>query len=110
MRPIRRLIFNGWIPPRVHMNHIIRCGQIEASSTRFERNQEGRRVSILKLVDLVLPSCRRCRAIEILIRNSLGVHHFANNREMLYELTKDQNTVPLLSQLQESLGELCQFC
>ena len=104
------LIFDSGIPPGIHMNHIVSGCQIQSCSSRLERNQKCSCIAILKLVHFLLPrSCWR-RTVKILISNLLGFHHFANQRQMLDELAEDQNAVPFLTQLQQRLRELRQFC
>ncbi len=51
MGSVGSLVFNGWVPPRVHMNDVICGGEIEPKATRLQADQEEIALSGLEGID-----------------------------------------------------------
>ena len=48
VRAIRRLILDGWIPPRVKVNHRVGRGEVQTRPARSQRDEEKRRSALLE--------------------------------------------------------------
>ena len=51
---VARLLFDGWVPPRVEMNHIVGGSQIETGAARLETDEKERHGSLLELLHELL--------------------------------------------------------
>ena len=91
------------------MNHDVRSRQIQARSTRLERNQEHRDVAAVKLLDQrhALNLIRFARQLERL--QARVVQCFLQQRKHRGELRKDQHVVPLGCQPARQLDQLVEL-
>src|SRR5690606_1864993 len=87
MCPIRRLVFNGWVPPGVVMDHSVGCRQVEATATGLQANEENRYCRVfLKSINSVRPVGGA--AIKILVADLVLVERGGNELEHGHELAK----------------------
>ena len=56
---VRGLVFDGRVPPRIEMNHVVGPGQIQSRATDLERDQEELSFTALEGIDALLPLLRR---------------------------------------------------
>ena len=73
MRSVGGLIFNSRIPPRVHVNDIIRGCQVQSNASGSKANQEYIAFAGLKSGDALVARTCRGAAIEVLVRDALAV-------------------------------------
>ena len=108
--PVSGLLFYGWIPPWVKVNHIIRTGQIKSKPSRFERNKENRLMPILEFFNHfgAIPQWSRTVQIEIIIDS--GCLHFSYcHIQEGCELTEHQYPVALLDYLRQLIKQHIKF-
>jgi len=67
------LILDGRVPPWIHVDDIIGCGQIQTGPARFEGDQEEIPFAGLESIDGVLAFCGGRSAIEVLVRDSESI-------------------------------------
>src|SRR5688572_17071436 len=73
MRTVGGLIFYSRIPPRIHVNDIIRGGQAQSNASSSKANQEYIAFASLKSGDALVARTCRGAAIEVLVRDALAV-------------------------------------
>ncbi len=76
MSPVGGLVFNGRIPPGVHMQDIIGSSEVQSQTARFEADQEQIAFTRLKPLNPVFPVFVGCSAVQVLIVNSLLIQMF----------------------------------
>ena len=67
VRPVRSLVLDSGIPPRVKVNDVVRRGEIEAGTTGLEADQEQISLTRLKRSDPLLALRWRRGPVEILV-------------------------------------------
>lgn len=103
MRTIGRLILDCWIPPRIHVQHVIGGRQIQACSASFQADQKHVALTVLKRFHTSLPLFHRCRAIQILVLHLLTIQLGAQDCQVIHKLTEDQCLVFVLQQFVDCL-------
>ena len=89
---VDRLSLDGRIPPRVEQEHVVSSGQVEAMAARSEADEEEPALGIvLKPLDNGLSVS--CVAVEICVRDGVGVEPLSQQREEARELRKDERLV-----------------
>ena len=103
VRSVRRLIFYRWVPPRVHMDNVVCCGQVQTGSSGLQRNQEDRVIAVLEIIDTLLSFQCRSRTVQVLVADASFVQSFSDQCEMLGKLTEYQGAVSFLTKIIERL-------
>ena len=109
VRPVRRLSFHGGIPPRVHVNHVVRRRQIETESPRFETDEKDVRVPRLKGVNRLLTLLLRHAAGQNFIGQIQIVQPFGHQIQIIDKLTEDEDFVIVRQKLRYRVGEEVEF-
>src|SRR6202142_3021144 len=104
VRAIGRLILDRWIPPRIEMDHGVGRRQIQAASTRFERDEKHRR-SVVGLE--MVPSLRAVLrgAVEVFVEHVILIHRPPDKLKHADELAEKEH---LVAALNRRLHELAQ--
>lgn len=100
---IRSLVFDGRIPPRVHMHHVVGCRQVQAKSARLQADQEDITLARLKCLNAFFSFLGWCAAIEILVGDAFVIERLSEDRQMVHELAEHQYLVAIVEQFFERL-------
>ena len=99
------LVFGRRIPPRVHVDHVVGGGEVQARAARLERDQEHIALARLKCLHTFLTSPGRSLTIEVLVADAAFAKVRLDQLQMRDELREHQHLVAVLQQLVEGLGE-----
>jgi len=87
------LVFDGWVPPGVHVDDVIGGREVQTGAPCFKGDQEQVSVSGLEGIDGFLTFGGRCSTVEVLVFDSDTVERFAQEAQVLDELAEDQCAV-----------------
>ena len=87
------LVFDGWVPPWVHVDDVIGGGEVESGAPCFEGDEEQVTVSGLEGIDGFLTFGGWGSTVEVLVFDSDAVERFAQEAQVLDELAEDQGAV-----------------
>ena len=93
MGSVGGLVFDGWVPPGVHVDDVIGGGEVESGAPCFEGDEEQVTVSGLEGIDGFLTFGSWSRPVEVLVFDSDAVERFAQEAQVLDELAEDQGAV-----------------
>ena len=100
---VGRLIFDGGVPPRVEVDHVVGSGQVEARAARFERDQKEVALAALEGIDLFLTMLGGGLAVEVLVRDLAFVEGLFDEGQVRRELAEDEGTVLAIAQFVDGL-------
>lgn len=103
------LLLNGGFSPRVEMNDIIGCREVQTQSSSLQTDKEERHIAGLKPFDKLGALLGRCSPVEVEIVDSFLVERFADEREMRGKLAEDQGTVVIVMERVDHLQERSLF-
>lgn len=87
------LVFDGWVPPGVHVDDVIGGREVESGAPCFEGDEEQVTVSGLEGIDGFLPFGGWGSTVEVLVFDSDAVERFTQQAQVLDELAEDQRAV-----------------
>ena len=87
------LVFDGWVPPGVHVDDVIGGREVQTGAPCFEGDQEQVTFSGLEGIDGFLAFGRWGSTVEVLVFDSDAVERFAQEAQVLDELAEDQSPV-----------------
>ena len=106
---VRGLVFHGRIPPRIHVDHVIGCRQIDAHAARLQADQENIAFSRLEGIHPALALLHGRTAVEILVADAMLLQMLADQGQMVDELAEDEHLVAVFQQARQQLREGCQL-
>ena len=96
--PVRGLVFNRRVPPRVHVDHVIGRGQVQARATSLEADKKQIALPGLKSGNPFPALGGTGLTIQVLIGNLFPVEIFPDQGQVADKLAEDQGPVALLLQ------------
>ena len=99
VRPVRSLVLNGRVPPRIHVDHIVRGGQVQTKAPRFQRNQKQIAFTGLKGFHAFFAVFTAGTAVQVLIGNLSFIEVLSDDIEVADKLAEDQDLVSPADQL-----------
>lgn len=81
------LVFDGRIPPRIQMNHIVGSGEVEAQSSGFQTDEKQRLRARLKLTNQSVALYGAGAAVQIEIVDAQAVEFLTDECQMAGKLT-----------------------
>ena len=67
MCTVGSLVLDGWIPPWIKNNDIVRSRQVQAQPACAQADEKQIRMAFLEISDRILPFFGWCRAVQILV-------------------------------------------
>ena len=102
---VGRLILDGRVPPRIHVDDVIGCRQIQSRTTGLERDQKQIPFASLEGINGFLSLGRWSRSIEVLVTDPDAIERFSQEAQVLNELAEYQCSVFALSKFADDLHE-----
>ena len=109
VRPVRGLILDDRISPRVEVEHVVGCRQVEVRAASLERNEKQVGLTRLKRLHQLLALLARRRAVEVEVLDVGRLHVGAHQLQVLDELTELQCPITVRPQLGDRLRHPLQF-
>ncbi len=103
------LIFDGRIPPGIHMDHIVGSGEIESHTSCLQTDEKYGYASRIKMFDEPLAFLAFRLTIEIVIGNLFLIQDSSDMREKSRELTEDEERMSRYEHLLDILFDILEL-
>ena len=97
MNTVHRLLLGGGVPPRIHDEHVVRLGQVQAETASLKRNEEHWLLTARERLDDL--GAVTGRTVQVQVTDALLRQACRNALQIAGELAEHQHAVALLEQV-----------